>query len=63
MKHTEENKKFFSECTKRRILLYPNLSVTKLSFKEAKEQFEISKTHYYRLLKRPKNNDLTLKIK
>lgn len=59
MKHTEENKIFFSECSKRKKLLYPDLDVTTLSFKEAKKQYGISKTHYYRLLKRAKSNDLS----
>lgn len=57
MKHTEENKKFFSECVKRKRLLYdvtlPN------SFKEAKQLLGISKTHYYRLVKRAKGSDLS----
>lgn len=58
MKHSEENKRFFSECNKRRKLLYPNLDVNKCGFKEAKNLYGISKTHYYRLLKRVKINDL-----
>lgn len=58
MKHSEENKRFFSECSKRRKLLYPNLDVNKCGFKEAKNLYGISKTHYYRLLKRVKINDL-----
>jgi group I intron endonuclease len=59
LKHTEENKKYFSECSKRRKLLYPTLNVLEVGFKEAKETFGISKTHYYRLLKRAKANDLS----
>ncbi len=59
MKHTEENKKFFSECSKRRKPLYPNLDVTKMGFTEANKFCGISKTHYYRLLKRAKTNDLS----
>lgn len=51
MEHTEENKKFFSECAKRKPLRYPNLDPNSLSFKEAKTLYGISKTHYYRLLK------------
>lgn len=58
MKHSEENKKFFSECSKKRWDThgrYPDVST--LSFKEAKEKLGISKTHYYRL-KRGKNSEL-----
>jgi len=58
MKHTEENKKFFSKCNERKILKYPE-EITNLSFKQAKEQYQISKTHYYRLLKRAKSNVLS----
>lgn len=54
LKHTEENKKFFSECSKRRMLLYTGLDVTKVSFEEANLQFNISRTHYYRLLRKSK---------
>jgi hypothetical protein len=59
MKHTEENKNFFSECSKRRKLLYPTLDVTKVGFIEANKTCGISKTHYYRLLKRAKGNILS----
>lgn len=59
MKHTEENKKFFSECSKRRVLLYPDLDVTKIRFIEANKLYGISRTHYYRLLKRAKSNNLS----
>lgn len=59
MKHTEENKKFFSQCGKRRRLLYPDLDTTIIGFREAKELYGISRTHYYRLLKRAKSNDLS----
>lgn len=58
MKHTEENKKFFAECSKRKTPKYPK-EVTSLSFKEAKAKYNISKTHYYRLLKRAETNDLS----
>lgn len=58
MKHSEENKKFFSECSKRRIKLYPNLDFT-LGFLENNKLCGISKTHYYRLLKRAKSNELS----
>lgn len=52
MRHTEENKKLFSEISKerwRKIKTYDAKEVCKLSFKDAKEKFNISKTHYYRL--------------
>lgn len=58
MKHTEENKKFFAECNKRKIPKYPE-EITSLSFKEAQAKYNISKTHYYRLLKRAESNDLS----
>lgn len=58
MKHTEENKKFFAECNKRKVPKYPK-EITTLSFKEAQTRYNISKTHYYRLLKRAESNDLS----
>lgn len=57
MKHTEENKKFFSECNKRKTLRYPNLDFS-LGFAKNNKLYGISKTHYYRLLKRVKTNEL-----
>jgi len=60
MKHTEENKRLFGEFGKQRWDKhgrYPE-EVINYSFKEAKEKFGISKTHYYRLLKQAKANDL-----
>ncbi len=58
MKHTEENKKLFSECSKARWDKYGRYpeEVTQLSFKDAREKYGISKTHYYRLAK---SNDLS----
>lgn len=58
MKHTEENKKFFAECNKRKVPKYPK-DITTLSFKEAASEYNISKTHYYRLLKRTEPNELS----
>lgn len=60
MKHSEENKKKFSDAGKKRWDIhgrYP-FEITQLSFKEANEKYGISKTHYYRLLKQVKSNDL-----
>ncbi len=57
MKHTDDNKKFFSECNKRKTLLYDYDLPS--SFKEANQLYGISKTHYYRLVKRRKINDLS----
>ena len=57
MKHTEENKRFFSECAKRRKLLYD--VALPGTFKEAHALYGISKTHYYRLVKRAKASDLS----
>lgn len=53
MKHTEENKKLFSECSKKRWKLYGTYpkEVIEYSFVEAREKYGISKTHYYRLKK------------
>lgn len=61
MKHTDETKKLCGEYGKKRWDIYGRYSieVTQLSFKEAKEKFNISKTHYYRLLKRTKSNGLS----
>ena len=59
MKHTEENKKIFSECGKRRWDIYgryPENEIINLSFKEANEKYGISRTHYYRL-KRARTNE------
>lgn len=52
MKHTEENKRFFSECSKRKKLLYDGVDFTKISFPEAQREYGISKTHFYRLRKK-----------
>lgn len=59
MKHTEENKRKFSECGKARwdkYGRYPD-DVTQMCFKEAKNRYNISKTHYYRLLKQRANSN------
>lgn len=56
MKHTEETKLKCSEAAKRKELSYPSVD-TDLTFKEAKEKYGISKTHFYRL-KRSKSSDL-----
>ena len=61
MSHTEENKKFFSEVSREYWdgqETYNASEIVQYSFKEAKKLFGISKTHYYRLLKRAKSNDL-----
>lgn len=47
LKHTEENKKFFAECIKRKTLKYSGELPS--SFKEASSLFGISRTHFYRL--------------
>lgn len=57
MRHTEENKKFFAECNKRKVPNYPNLDFS-LGFTKNNKLYGISKTHYYRLLKRAKSNEL-----
>ena len=50
MRHTEENKRFFAECNTRKTPKYPGkLPAT---FGEANRQLGISRTHYYRLVKR-----------
>jgi hypothetical protein len=59
MRHTEENKKLFSEVSKKYWNsqdTYTKELVCSLSFKLAKEKYHISKTHYYRL-KRALNNE------
>lgn len=62
MKHTEENKKLFSQVSlayweDNRIYTI-NQIVEAGSFKKAKELYGISKTHYYRLIKRAQSNEL-----
>lgn len=52
MTHTDENKKLFSEVSKKYWSTqdtYIPKEICKLSFKEANKIFGISKTHYYRL--------------
>ena len=52
MQHTEENKKFFSECGKLRWDKYGRYSpedILELRCCDAIRKFGISKTHYYRL--------------
>lgn len=61
MKHSDENKKLFSEFGKKRWDIYgryPVEEIVNMSFKDAKEKYGISKTHYYRLRKQFKTNDL-----
>lgn len=61
MKHSEENKKTFSECGKRRWDIYGRYpgEVVQFGFTEANKLFGISKTHYYRLRKLAQNNELS----
>ncbi len=59
MKHSQENKSYFSGCGKRRWDIYGRYDkdqILKLGFTEANKEYGISKTHYYRL--RNKSNDL-----
>lgn len=60
MKHSEVNKKKFSELSQTYWSTQEvySESILKLSFKEAHKQHGISRTHYYRLRKRIKDNDL-----
>jgi len=54
MKHTKENKRLFSKVSNKYWKdnkLYDENEIVKYSFKEAKEKFGISKTHYYRIRK------------
>lgn len=59
MKHSEENKKIFSECGKARWDKYGRYpeKVLEYGFTEAKRKFGISKTHYYRLRKAARSNE------
>lgn len=61
MKHTDENKKKFSEFGKMRWDMYGRYpdDVTSYSFKDATDKYGISKTHYYRLKKLAKPNELS----
>jgi len=61
MAHTEDNKKLFSKLSREywsTNKVYANDDIVKLSFKDAHKLYGISKTHYYRLLKRAKINEL-----
>jgi len=60
MSHTEENKKKFSEASKKRWDIYGRYpkEVLAFGFTEANRKFGISKTHYYRLVKQNKINEL-----
>ena len=61
MRHTEENRNIFSKVSRHywdSKNTYKPEEVLKYSFKEANAIFGISKTHYYRLRKRAKINDL-----
>lgn len=61
LKHTDENKQKFSDVSNAYWSTqetYDPCEITKVSFKQANIQFGISKTHYYRLLKRAKSNEL-----
>lgn len=52
MEHTEENKKLFSDVSKKYWFTQDTYDVKKVcsvSFKEARDKHGISKTHYYRL--------------
>ena len=58
MKHTPENKKLFSEVSRKywdTQSLYDMEEVIKYSFKEANKLFGISRTHYYRLKRGSRN--------
>ncbi len=60
MKHSEENKLVFGTYGKLRWDIYGRYpaDIVNHSFKQANEKFGISKTHYYRLLKQAKINEL-----
>lgn len=52
MKHSDENKKYFKEVSDKYWKTqntYPVDIIATLTFKEASEQYGISRTHYYRL--------------
>lgn len=61
MKHSEVNKKKFSESGKKRWDIYGRYpdDVLNYGFTEANQIFGISKTHYYRLRKLAQNNELS----
>lgn len=58
MKHSEDNKKLFSECGKTRWDKYGRYppEVIDMTFSDAEREYGISKTHYYRL-KRARINE------
>jgi len=58
MKHTEENKEYFSEVAREYWKTQPTYvaeEILKHSFSAAKEMYGISKTHYYRLKRQSSN--------
>ncbi len=60
MKHSNENKQKFSEVSNAywsTQTTFDENEIAKLSFKDAHKQFGISKTHYYRLRNRVRDND------
>lgn len=60
MSHSNENKKLFSDISRKwwdSQETYSWKDIKDLTFKEANLQFGISKTHYYRLKKRLGNNE------
>lgn len=62
MKHTKENKELFSKVSTKyweEHRRYHYDDIKHLSYREAKAELAISKTHYYRLLKQAKSNDLS----
>lgn len=62
MKHSDENKQFFTQVSQdywatQDTYLKDAVEILKLSHREAKKQYGVSTTHYYRLKKRFATND------
>lgn len=61
MQHTDENRALFQKLSREYWSTQHTYcwdDIKDLSFREANEKYGISKTHYYRLRKRSKTNDL-----
>jgi hypothetical protein len=61
MKHSDSNKEKFAACSREywdSQNTYSAEDILKLGFTEANKKFGISKTHYYRLRRQAKNNEL-----
>lgn len=52
MRHTDDNKRFFSECSRRKVSKYEGIDFKTMTFPQARDAYGISKTHFHRLRKK-----------